>query len=357
MLLSALPAVLVFAALIGLGLHRHGGPFAVSAAATVWVFGPPMAIAAASPKAHRFARLSAALVFWSLVLWISLPVYFPGERRDAVASGLALLSGDELAQTIADGLPEETILATPELPEASATVAATPLPPLALSETEIALPYEGEGRRLSVPVVFEHNGQSIEAYMLLDTGATYTTLTPQLLRRLEAAATDASPTLELHTANGVRTAQMSLLDRIWLGDLAIDGVAIATCDACASTDNEGLLGLNVAGGFNLTIDADREEVVFTSRERHDRGLDVKLFTDLESRFARYPGGRVEVDLTLSNRGRRTVTGASAKIVCGEEEWSIEMEDVPPGDTARTKRRLPAHDACDEYQISLDEAYW
>ena len=357
MLLSALPAALVFAALIGLGLHRHGGPFAVSAAATIWVFGPPMAIAAASPKAHRYPRLSAALVFWSLILWVSMPVYFPGERRDAVASGLALLSGDQVAQSIADRLPVETTLATPELPEATVAVAATPLPPLALSETEIALPYEGQGRRLSVPVVFEHNGQSIEAYMLLDTGATYTTLTPELLRRLEAAASDASPTLELHTANGVRTAQMSLLDRVWLGDLAIDGVAIATCDACASSDNEGLLGLNVAGGFNLTIDADREEVIFTSRERHDRGLDVKLFTDLESRFSRYPGGRVEVDLLLSNQGRRTVTDARARITCGDAEWMIDLEDVPPGDSARTKRRLPAHEPCEEYQIALDEAHW
>ena len=57
-------------------------------------------------------------------------------------------------------------------------------PPKPLQQDEIALPVEGEGRRLSIPVVFEHGERTVEVWMLLDTGATYTTLPMEVLDQL-----------------------------------------------------------------------------------------------------------------------------------------------------------------------------
>jgi clan AA aspartic protease (TIGR02281 family) len=346
--------------MLGLGIHRHASPWAISAAATVLVFGPPLAIAAANRK-HRLERFGASLLVWPAFLWLALPVYFPGERNNAVATGIALIGGgqrwDDMARAVADGLPAEPVLARPEVPQA-AVMAQEVLPPAApLTADQIALPYEGQGRRLSVPVVFEHRDTTREVFMMLDTGATYTTLSTEMLESLGVIVTSDDPEIVLHTANGERTAKIVLIDRVWLGDLAIDGIAIATCDECASSDTVGLLGLNVANGFNLTIDADRREVVFNTRKTHNRQLDIKQFSELDASFTRYPGGRIEVEATLRNDSDRVISMVRAAIHCGPHTWTVDILNIGPGETGRASQRLPEHDGCDSYQIALEKALW
>ncbi|NCG21934.1 MAG: hypothetical protein GWP91_23195 [Rhodobacterales bacterium] len=354
-LILALPAAaLVYAALLGLGMHRHAPAWAISMAATLWMFGPPLAVAGAN-KRDRPKRMATSMVVWALVLWTTLPVFFPGERRDATATGLSLLGISDFARTVANGLPDEAIVSQPELTEAALATPVERPAPSPLSDAEIALPYEGAGRRLAVPVVFQHGDNTLEVYMMLDTGATYTTLPSSIIKEL--GITHQGPVIRLHTANGERDAQMSLVDRVWLGDLAIDGVAIATCDPCASKDTVGLLGLNVAGGFNLNIDADRQEVIFTTRASRERHLDVKQFTDLDATFTRYPGGRVEVEVTLENMSPRDVIAATAAIHCGDSTWNIPIDGVPAGTVGHSSRRLPEHDKCDHYEIALNSATW
>jgi len=357
---SVIPVVLVYAGMLGLGLHRHASPWAISGAATALVFAPPLAIAAANRK-HRLQRLAVSLLAWPAMLWLTLPVYFPGERNDAVASGIALIGGgqrwDDMARAVADGLPDEPALAKPELPEAAvmAQEVVAPAPPL--TADQIALPYEGEGRRLSVPVVFEHGNKTREVYMMLDTGATYTTLSADVLASLGIIVTSDDPQIQLHTANGERSASIVLMDRVWMGDLAIDGLAIATCDQCASSDTVGLLGLNVASGFNLTIDADRREVIFNTRKTHDRKLDIKQFSDLDASFTRYPGGRIEVEASLRNESNRVIAAAQASIHCGENTWTLDLDSIDPGGIGHARRRLPEHEGCESYEIALEKAVW
>ena len=166
-----------------------------------------------------------------------------------------------------------------------------------------------------------------------------------------------APVLTLNTANGPRDAEVTVVDRVWLGDLSLEGVAITGCEDCASSDASGLLGLNVAGAFNITIDADRREVVFSLRERHDRNLDVRPFTDLDGRFVRYPGGWVELSLDVANRGPRPILRAETKVACGDEAWIVDVSDVPAGETRLVTRRLPVHRGCDGYRLSLERAWW
>lgn len=354
---ASIPAGVAWAALLGLGLHRHAGPLAVSASAVAMLFGPPLAVGLARMEG-RLVALALALAAWSLCLLIVMPVYFPGERRAAVASGLALITGEgSLARALADGLPDEPEVAEPEVPVAVARVE-PPLPPAIDREPDaIALPFEGEGRRLSVPVVFEHGSREVEVYMMLDTGATYTTLPAEVLARLGIYPSPSDPVVELHTANGVRKASMVLLDRVWLGDQHLEGVAVATCEQCAFSDTVGLLGLNVAGGFNMTIDADRREVVFARREVHDRKLDVQQFVDVSARVRPFPGGRVEVEVRVDNHADRPVDIVMTEVRCGEQAWIVEFDPLPAHGEATARRRLPAHEPCGQYGIGLLSASW
>ncbi|MCA9571146.1 MAG: hypothetical protein KC656_25075, partial [Myxococcales bacterium] len=159
-LASVVPAGVAYAAAIGLGLHRHGTPWAVSVGATLVVFLPP--VMAATAATHRARAFFAATLAWTLAGLAVLPVYFPGERRDAVSAGLSLLMGsagwEDFAERVADSLPEEPELAAPELAQAVEVVPA-PLPPARdLLDHEIVLPYEGPGERQATPLEFRHDG-------------------------------------------------------------------------------------------------------------------------------------------------------------------------------------------------------
>ncbi|MEZ4316842.1 MAG: retropepsin-like aspartic protease [Myxococcota bacterium] len=352
--------VLLYASAVGLGLHRHGEPWAVSLAATCTVFLPPLFAAVAAHK-ERFLAFSTASLVWSAAGLLLLPVYFPGERRDAVTTGLALFAGGgdwaHLAKSVADQLPDEPEVAAPELAAAMELEEPRLPPPEPVGDHEIVLPYEGEGRNLSIPVVFQHGDQEIEVMMMLDTGATYTTLSDDVLARLGLSEAPSDPVIRLHTANGEREAHILAVDHIWLGDLRLDGVALATCNLCSSKETAGLLGLNVAGGFNVAIDADRKEVTFSRRATFDRKLDIKPWLDLDASFSRYPGGRVEVDIEAKNTSTQDITTASAAVRCGERRWVVDLGRLPPKEEVRVRRKLPVHDACEAYEISLNEATW
>ena len=343
--------------MLGLGLHRHGSPLAVSLASTVLVFGPALVSGAVS-AADRSRTFAWVNLSWPLVLLLALPVYFPGERRDAVVSGIGLVAPESASRWIASGLPEEPEVSRPEVPLAESVVATVDRPVTrALEEHEIALPVEGEGRKLSVPVVFEHGDRTVEVWMMLDTGATYTTLPISVLDQLGAVPGSDDPIVRLHTANGERQAQLALLDRVWLGNLPLDGVAVATCDLCATGDNVGLLGLNVTGAYNLQLNTDAAEAVFSARSERNRRLDVAPFSDMEARFARYPGGRVEVEVDFENLASRPISKAAALVQCGSAMWTVTHERIQPGERMQAQRRLPAHEACESYQVSLFSAAW
>lgn len=355
------PTAIALAAFIGLGFHREAAPMAISASATLLVLGPPLALGGMTPRARRPWVTTGAMAAWSIALFALLPVYFPGERRDAVATGLALMGFgadvDGQARWLADHLPDETTLSRPNLAEASAllTEALPPAPPI--GDHEIALPFEGAGRRMAVPVVFEHGGATVEAQMTFDTGATYTTLPTALLAQLGASPGPDAPVMRLQTANGEREAQLVLLDRVWLGDLELRGLAVAVCDPCAAGETEGLLGLNVSGAFNMQIDADRQEVIFRARTRFDRHLDVQPFLSIDAWTRQLPGGRVEVGVDAHNRADRPIDHAVVAVRCGDEAWGVTLPALPAAGDGVARERLPAHPPCDRYEIRLDQARW
>lgn len=360
LLFAGLASIVPFLTLIGLGAHRHAAPLAVSGSAVVLVYVPAALVAGTWGKEKALAAASTLLA-WSLALFLLFPVYFPGERRQAMSTGIGLLGLDSgwfgLPETLAENLPEEPALAEPEVAEA-ALVEVPEVPAAApVREDQIALPYEGEGRRLQIPVLFEHAGRELEVQMMFDTGATYTTLGRAQLDALGVTIPANAPTIELHTANGVRTSEVVLLDAVWLGDLQTGGVAIAVCDECVGDDTVGLLGLNVSGGYNLHIDADRREVIFSRRAAFDRKLDVKPFVDLDASFTRFPGGRVEVSVTVENLAHRPIERFTTSVRCEDQQWSVQLEGIDADEAVSERRKLPRHEPCAQYEIGVLSARW
>jgi clan AA aspartic protease (TIGR02281 family) len=358
LLFGGASALLAFLALLGLSVHRHADPMVSTMAGIVLVLFPPIFAGFSAPESRRMPTLATTLLVWSWCVFLVLPVYFPGERGDALRTGFAMAGlGTDLADGLEGQLPAEPEVSSPELAAATSVAEPEIAPTFPLDGDALALPYEGEGRRMAVPVVFGHDGRELELTMMFDTGATFTTLSLATLRQLGLEPGPDAPTIELHTANGVRESQLVRLDEVWLGNLRVANVAIATCDACESENASGLLGLNVSGGFNLQIDADRKEVVFHPRTRFDRKIDVKAFVDLGATFTRFPGDRVEVSVTLENLEGADIDQAAATIECPEGTWRVDLGPVPANEAVTVEKRLPRHAPCEGYQVDLLEAYW
>lgn len=292
---------------------------------------------------HQRARAAATTsVIWCFILVLSVPTVL----------SLPGLHPPELAPP---AQPEATELSpAPPLEARRVNDETHPEPPS--PAPSIALPYEGDGNRLMVEVVLDHRGKQHELVFLLDTGATYTTLPKRLFDQLGIPLSDDSPTLTLHTANGDRSAQLGLVDQLWLGDFAISNTAIATCDPCESEDVVGLLGLNVAGRFNTTIDADRREVIFSSRREATRNLDMQPFTEVSATLTEYDA-YTTVTAQLQNQSPHAIHDAEIRVGCEDRFWLIRMPSASAGEEVEATKRLPEHERCERYGVRLHRARW
>lgn len=360
--LGLIPAAVAFAAVVGLGVAR-AAPTLVLAGAAVGMIGVPVA-GLWSLFGRGPAAGIVALWAWNLGLLVGLPAFFPGEVPGAVANGfgaLAALGGRDAAATAARA---GSVLAQPvahapvgrpPLAEAERAPPECPPAPVDLgSVDQVALPYEGQGHSLVIPVQFE----DAELDMLFDTGATYTTLDRRSLARLGVKVPADAPEIEVRTANGPRTARLVLVPRLWVGGLLVEGVTVGVCDECADERTVGLLGLNVSGQFLVTVDTARKEVIFQVRPGAvDRVVDVSPWLDLKSTARLWADGRTEVEVDARNRADRPVREARVGIHCGDEHYVVRLANLAAGERRVQTSALPRDADCPSYRVTLDSARW
>lgn len=366
--------VVAVAVLLGLGTTREL-PVALVVLGAVWVgLLPGLGLAQLLGGGRAAFGLGGGL--WGLGLLLGLPLYLPGERANALAAGFGWLGaplGPDAAQrmaglgeALAQALGEEQLQGQPppEPAESTPIAPAEPAPPALTApaiqvgeQDEIALPYEGTGRSVRIPVVLE-GAATLERWMLFDTGATYTTLGVDTLRALGVEVPRDAPEITLQTANGERSARVALVPRLWLGGFEVEGVTVAVCEECGGDDNAGLLGLNVSGQFTVTLDHGQQELILRPREGVlDRSLDISQWVDIEALATAWADGRVVVEVSAHNRSPRAVRGLAVGILCGEERFKAAVGEVPPGEERSRKVSLPRGTSCESYQIRLDSATW
>jgi hypothetical protein len=366
-LLALPPMLLGFMSVLGVGLVREGPPLLVSVVAGAVVLLPAAGIVAPF-KEHRFLGLPVVAALWSVALVAVFPVYFPGERDDALAAGAAVLGAavglqpEPATFSRLDGwLPglEGRAPAPPAAPPA-APVAPPPAPPpvVEAASDAVVLPYEGSGATLSVPVALEgRRAQDLEVSMIFDTGATLTTLNRATLRLLGVDVPADAPQISFQTANGERTSSLVMLDRLWLGGLPVDGVTVGLCEPCANDEDVGLLGLNVSRRFLVTVDQARQELILQPRGGPaDAGGDVRYWVELTSRATRWPDGRMEVEVSVENLAPRDIEWVDVEIACGEP-FTSRVESVARGETRTERVSLPLGTACDGYTVAVGGAAW
>lgn len=356
---GSIPAGAAVAALTGLGVVRGLSAFHVGMAAALLTMLPIAGLWSLLGRSN--AALAGALFAWPGLLLMGLPGYFPGEVPGAVGTGFAVFAaaGGRDAAVSAARLGEAvgTVAGGPQgeapAPDAERPVECPPAPSVADGD-EVALPYEGTGHSMAIPVQFG----DVELPMLFDTGASVTTLDRASLRKIGVAVPSDAPEITLRTANGERTAKLVLVPRVWVGGFLVEGVTVGICEECADDRTMGLLGLNVSSQFLVTVDTRRKEVVFKARdEAGERLIDVAPWLRVEARATIWPDTRVEVEVRGESVAPRTITEATVGITCGDERFVARLHDIPANGEAVTTVSLPRGTACEQYKVSLDSARW
>jgi len=126
-------------------------------------------------------------------------------------------------------------------------------------EKSVTVPVEMSGSNIVVPVLV--NGSS-KTYMMMDTGATFTVVTPTLAKRLGLKLASRVP---LMTANGRISAPLSRLASLKVGNAEVRGLVVAIHDFSPDPRLEGLLGLNFLSRFHTSIDSRQQRLTLAPR--------------------------------------------------------------------------------------------
>jgi clan AA aspartic protease (TIGR02281 family) len=372
-------SALAMTALVGAGMLRNGPVWLVALAAVCLVTLPPRALAGTSKKEERgnFLGRALSMLVWSMAVLIVFPLYFPKERQQSISLGLAALEpfghgyiNKEWAEPIHEWLPqvngtrvppkEAKQTPVPKPPPAKknpAQSAPLPLPTAVSSGDEVVLPAEGGRGSLNIPVTVENGRRSAEVRMIFDTGATLTTLDRSTLRKIGVRVPDDAPKMMVHTAAGPRETRVVLIERVWIGGYEVEGVTISVCDACATGDAVGLLGMNVSERFLVTVDGARDEVKLSPRDgATNRGSDVGPWIDLDAEATRWPDGRTEVILEAENTSQRWIERLTIAIQCDETRYA-DIRGIGPGQVGQVEVSVAPGTNCESFQVSIDSAEW
>ncbi len=150
---------------------------------------------------------------------------------------------DNLERTFREKAASSPLASLPRVP---------PGPSTSSPQKPTTVPVQMTGSAIFVPVVL--NG-SLRTYMLLDTGATFTVVTPRIAKKLGLRLDPYSSRVPLMTANGYITAPIARLASLKVGNAEVRGLMVAVHKFSPDSQIAGLLGLNFLNQFNTSIDS------------------------------------------------------------------------------------------------------
>jgi len=377
---AALPAIWLFATLTGLGLNLEVNPLLALVLAGVYTALPILGLKAILP-ARSFALPLAA---WGMALLTlaSLPHFFPGQAGPATARGIGefgFFLGHRASSGLGNAAGKFTRWASQEDPKPipapfrkspvrtlSSTESITPPPPQDLgrkrdTDTDrgpITLNYDGDDRSLRIGVEIDGPDISESYTVILDTGATYSTLSVEAREEIGIAIAPDAPWVELQTAGGLIEAPLVLVDAVWLGDFPVEWVTVAICEECSRPPVAGLLGLNVLQRFRVSIDHEGKKIELSPRRvDSNRRVDIGHWLEIDGRITQSSNGRVDLELRGQNRARQAIRAAVININCSGTGFAVELGDIPAGGEAHTQVDLPYGTDCRERELSLSRATW
>jgi clan AA aspartic protease (TIGR02281 family) len=168
------------------------------------------------------------------------------------------------------GLPKHTVFAMPEAQAAKSMVANSPSGQNLTKHTNTPEPAQNDAATYVLPIESHPNSLQVDIKLapnckgafLLDTGATYTSISSAMAKKL-GVLTQQAPTLKIATANGVIEVPVVTLKQMKVGHLTVYNVKATVMDLGTRTPYDGLLGLSFLERFKTTLDAKNQQLVLS----------------------------------------------------------------------------------------------
>jgi clan AA aspartic protease (TIGR02281 family) len=97
----------------------------------------------------------------------------------------------------------------------------------------------------------------VMATFLVDTGASYTVITPQMAHSLGVDLSDNPQTVPVTTANGTVEAPLVTLKQVSLGGMRVENVQAVVADLGDAPQLSGLLGMSFFQGMDISFKQDK----------------------------------------------------------------------------------------------------
>lgn len=117
-----------------------------------------------------------------------------------------------------------------------------------------SVPFSFEQGAIVVQAELGNGRSSIPVRMVLDTGASLTTIAPADAAKLGLEVGPRTPSLHVQTASGEADYPLVVLASLRLGGVRVGPLAAAVCGPCAAGGSSGLLGLNFTRHFQMVVD-------------------------------------------------------------------------------------------------------
>jgi clan AA aspartic protease (TIGR02281 family) len=129
----------------------------------------------------------------------------------------------------------------------------------------IGIPLHRSGNHFIVDASPAH-GRKVR--LLIDTGASVTILTPDVLEQHGIRYQDTGRTRAFNTANGVVQAPIYILDSLTVGDWGVNQLEVGVLDLNGGPDINGLLGMNFLRHFQFFIDQNEALLHLSVKNHH-----------------------------------------------------------------------------------------
>ncbi|MCB9640517.1 MAG: clan AA aspartic protease [Myxococcales bacterium] len=244
-----------------------------------------------------------------------------------------------------------------------------PSPAIKMSEPSakrVALKYIRYGTSAVVPLRL--GGEKLR--FLLDTGASYLTLSRTTAERLGALPPRDAPVMVLQTANGKIRTRVGLLRELRMGKFRIRNVAFVLCDACADDQRDvvGLLGLNILQRFLFTMDHQNGTILLEPQPANPPNLSADMRPFLK--YTKLNGSTLDLVFRrtfrlkgyATNLAPRTMMGVQVRIIYmkGKEEVGTKDFTLPPLQPGQ-RRHFSLSDSgaprFERYRVDLHQGHW
>lgn len=131
--------------------------------------------------------------------------------------------------------------------------------PITLPEEAVEVRFRPWGGTIPVKALLD---EKVPAAFLVDTGASYTTISSSLARDLGIRDLDKKPRVRFRAASGDIDAPLVKIGSLRIHDAYVEDLTVAICDTCGDGLIDGLLGLNFLGRFKVEIDGQSGKMLF-----------------------------------------------------------------------------------------------